>query len=140
MFRASADADDLESSHPPEPTPPPHYVVPRPTSLPAEQWPEIIARAECEGIRPIAHDLGVSHETIRALLRAAGRADLLEGADRHQRLAAAAPPPPPPPRKIPLEHHPEVRQLCERHTQAEVAALFGVSQMTIWRIVHGRRH
>jgi predicted DNA-binding protein (UPF0251 family) len=30
--------------------------------------------------------------------------------------------------------------LCERHTQAEVAALFGVSQDTIWRIIHGRRH
>jgi predicted DNA-binding protein (UPF0251 family) len=25
---------------------------------------------------------------------------------------------------------------CQRHTQAEVAALFGVSQATIWRIVH----
>jgi hypothetical protein len=37
-----------------------------------------------------------------------------------------------------VERHGEARHLCEPHTQAEVAALFGVSQMTIWRIVHRR--
>jgi hypothetical protein len=99
-----------------------------------------VARAEREGTRRLARDLGVSHEAVRAALRAAGRADLLADSDRRRRLEAAAPAPPPPPRKIPLEHHDEVRRLCERHTQAEVAARFGVSQATIWRIVHGRHH
>jgi hypothetical protein len=76
---------------------------------------------------------------VRAALRTAGRADLLEDPGR-RRLEATAPAPPPPPRKIPLGRHDEVRRLCERHTQAEVAALFGVSQATIWRIIHGSRH
>jgi hypothetical protein len=113
--------------------------VPR-TAIPAADWPALIARAEREGTRRLAHDLGVSHEAVRAALGAAGRADLLTDTGRRRRLAATAPAPPPLPRKIPLERHAEVRRLCERHTQAEVAALFGVSQDTIWRIVHGRRH
>ena len=115
------------------------YAVPR-SAVPEADWPALVARAEHEGVRSIARDLSVSHEAVRAALRAAGRADLLEDTSRRRRLESTAPPPPPPPRKIPLERHAEVCQLCERHSQAEVAAMFGVSQGTIWRIVHGRRH
>jgi hypothetical protein len=121
------------------PQAPARYAVPR-TTIPEADWPAIVARAEHEGTRPIARDLGVSHEAVRSVLRAAGRADLLADPARRQWLEGTAPPPPPPPRTIPLEQHPEVRRLCERHTQAEVAAMFGVSQNMIWRIVHGRRH
>jgi len=42
--------------------------------------------------------------------------------------------PPPTPAKIPAARHAEVRALRHRHTQAEVATMFGVSQATIWRI------
>lgn len=48
-------------------------------------------------------------------------------------------PRPPAPRKVPRERYGEVARLCERHTQAEVAALLGVSQATIWRIVRHQR-
>jgi plasmid maintenance system antidote protein VapI len=115
------------------------YAVPR-NAIPEEDWPALIERAEREGVRALARDLGVSREAVRSALRAAGRADLLADLARRRLLEATAPPPPAPPRKIPLERHAEVRRLCERHTQAEVAAMFGVSQDTIWRIVHGRRH
>ncbi|HET8629861.1 MAG TPA: transposase family protein, partial [Thermomicrobiales bacterium] len=54
-------------------------------------------------------------------------------------LAAAAPPPPPAPRKVPRERYGEVARLCQRHTQAEVAAMLGVSQATVWRIVRHER-
>ncbi len=103
--------------------------------IPEERWPEIVARAEQEGLRCIAHDFGVSHEAVRAVLRAAGRADLLADAERTYRLAAAAPPPPPARAKVPKDRHKEVVLLCQRHTQADVAAMLGVSQATIWRIV-----
>jgi hypothetical protein len=116
------------------------YAVPRSSAIPNEQWPAIIVRAEHEGTRSIARDLGVSHVGVCAALRAAGRADLLADPGRRRRLEATASTPPLPTRKIPLERHAEVRRLCERYTQAEVAAMFGVSQDTIWRIVHGRRH
>ncbi len=105
------------------------------SSIPEERWPEIIARAEHEGLRKIARDFGVSHEAVRAVFRAAGRADLVADAGRAHRLAAAAPPPPPARAKVPKERHKEVALLCQRHTQADVAAMFGVSQATIWRIV-----
>ena len=36
--------------------------------------------------------------------------------------------------KIPKERYGKVDLLCQRHTQAEVAALFKVSQAAIWRI------
>ena len=104
-------------------------------AVPPERWSEIVARVEHEGIRPIARDLGVSHEAIRSVLRAAGHADLLADTERKSRLAALAPAPPAPPRKVPVERYPEVVRLCEHHTQAEVAAMFGVSQFTVWRIV-----
>ena len=103
--------------------------------IPEERWPEVIARAECEGLRKIARDFGVSHEALRAVLQAAGRADLLADARRTHRLAASAPPPPPARAKVPKERHGEVVVLCQRHTQAEVAEMLGVSQATIWRIV-----
>ena len=124
---------------------PPGSTAPPRRAIAARPSPRSTGRTSCdapssEGVRTVARDLGVSHEAVRAALRAAGRADLLADADRRRRLESAAPAPPPPPRKVPLERHAEVRRLCERHTQAEVAALFGVSQDTIWRIVHGRRH
>jgi hypothetical protein len=105
-----------------------------------EHVPAIIARAEHEGIRQIARDMGVSHEAVRNALRAAGRSDLLADPTRRRRLATAVPAPPAPTRKVPVERHDEVRRLCEHSSQVEVAALFGVSQNTIWSIVHGRRH
>jgi hypothetical protein len=42
--------------------------------------------------------------------------------------------PPPAAAKIPAARHAEVRGLRRRHTQAVVATMFGVSQVTIWRI------
>ena len=103
--------------------------------IPEERWPEVIARAECEGLRQIARDFGVSHEAVRAVFRAAGRADLVADAGRAHRLAAAAPPPPPARAKIPQERYGEVTLLCQLHTQAGVAQMLGVSQATIWRIL-----
>jgi hypothetical protein len=38
-------------------------------SIPEECWPEVIVRAKTEGLRKIARDLGVSHETVRAVLQ-----------------------------------------------------------------------
>ena len=37
--------------------------------IPRERWPAVAARAEREGLRAVARDLGVSHETVRSLLR-----------------------------------------------------------------------
>ena len=37
--------------------------------IPREQWPEVAARAEREGLRSLARDLGVFHETVRAIVR-----------------------------------------------------------------------
>ena len=106
-------------------------VVP---ALSPADWPAIVARAESEGLRPIAANYGVSPETIRAILRRAGHADLLADGTRRRALEIAVPLPPPATAKIPAARHAEVRDLRRRHTQAEVAALFGVSQATIWRI------
>jgi hypothetical protein len=113
-------------------TPPPR------SALLNDHLPALIARAERESLRSIARALGVSHEAVRTALRAAGRADLLADLARRRRLKAAAPAPPPPPRKSPLARHAEVRQLCARQPHAAVAALFGVSQATSWRIVHAQ--
>ena len=41
-------------------------------AIPEDRWPEVIARAKQEGLRSIARDFGVSHETVRAVLRVAG--------------------------------------------------------------------
>ena len=45
------------------------------TRIPRERWPEVAARAEREGLRAVARDLGVSHETVRAVVRGIDRAD-----------------------------------------------------------------
>ena len=43
--------------------------------IPRECWPEVAARAKREGLRSVARDLGVSHETVRTVLRAVSPAD-----------------------------------------------------------------
>ena len=43
--------------------------------IPRERWSEVAARAEREGLRAVARDLGVSHETVRSVLRSATHAD-----------------------------------------------------------------
>ena len=43
--------------------------------IPRERWPEVAARARREGLRAVARDLGVSHETVRSVLRSATHAD-----------------------------------------------------------------
>ncbi len=45
--------------------------------IPRERWPEVAARAEREGLRAVARDLGVSHETVRAVVRGIAQADSL---------------------------------------------------------------
>ncbi len=37
--------------------------------IPRGRWPEVADRARQEGLRAVARDLGVSHETVRAVLR-----------------------------------------------------------------------
>ncbi len=39
--------------------------------IPKERWPEVAARAQREGLRAVARDFGVSHETVRVVLREA---------------------------------------------------------------------
>jgi hypothetical protein len=43
-------------------------------SHPGKRWPEAVALAKREGLRGIARDLGVSHETVRAVLLVADAA------------------------------------------------------------------
>lgn len=43
----------------------------KPRRIPQDRWPEVVARAKGEGLRSIARDFGVSHETVRAILRVA---------------------------------------------------------------------
>ncbi len=43
--------------------------------IPRERWPEVAARTEREGLRAVARDLGVSHETVRSVPRSVTRAD-----------------------------------------------------------------
>jgi hypothetical protein len=38
-------------------------------AIPEERWLEVAARAGREGLRAVARDLGVSHETVRSVLR-----------------------------------------------------------------------
>ena len=40
--------------------------------IPLEQWAEVAARARTDGLRPVARDLGVSHETIRTIVNRVG--------------------------------------------------------------------
>jgi hypothetical protein len=102
--------------------------------IPEDQLLIVAIRVEQEGLRLVARSLGLSHETLRTALVTAGYEALLADAGRKHRLVSAAPPPPPAPAKIPKDRYPEVVTLCQRHPQAEVAALLGVSQTTVWRI------
>jgi len=43
--------------------------------IPRERWPEVAARAGREGLRAVARDLGVSHETVRSMVRSVTPAD-----------------------------------------------------------------
>jgi len=45
--------------------------------IPRERWPEVAARAKREGLRAVARDLGVSHETVRAVVRSVSQTDLV---------------------------------------------------------------
>ena len=45
----------------------------KPGRIPEDRWPELVARAQGESLRSIARDFGVSHETVRAVLRNATR-------------------------------------------------------------------
>ncbi len=104
-------------------------------AIPSPHWPTIVARAEGESLRMIARDYGVSPNAIRTVLVSAGHANLLIDQERRQRLATSGPLPPPAPRKVAQDRYAEVVELCQHHTQAEVAEMFGVSQTTVWRIV-----
>jgi hypothetical protein len=42
--------------------------------IPEEHWATIVVRARQESLRRIARDFGVSHETVRSVLRTSGRA------------------------------------------------------------------
>ena len=37
--------------------------------IPRERWPEVAARVYREGLRSVARDLGISHETVRAIVK-----------------------------------------------------------------------
>ena len=39
--------------------------------IPRDRWPEVLERAQGESLRRIAREFGVSHETVRAVLRSA---------------------------------------------------------------------
>ena len=43
--------------------------------IPGERWPEVAALARQEGLRAVARELGVSHETVRAVVRTIAQAD-----------------------------------------------------------------
>ena len=38
--------------------------------IPRDRWPEIAVRAKREGLRVVARDFAVSHETVRSVVRA----------------------------------------------------------------------
>jgi hypothetical protein len=37
--------------------------------IPRECWPEVVAQVQREGLRAVARDFGVSHETVRGVIR-----------------------------------------------------------------------
>ena len=37
--------------------------------IPCERWPEVAARVRHEGLRAVARDLSVSHETVQAVVK-----------------------------------------------------------------------
>ena len=46
--------------------------------IPEDQWPEVAGRAKREGLRCVARDIGVSHETVRTVLQTVVRANRAE--------------------------------------------------------------
>ena len=44
--------------------------------IPKERWPKVAERARREGLRAVARELGVSHETVRTVVQAVARAGL----------------------------------------------------------------
>ncbi len=104
--------------------------------MPPERWPEVVERARDESLRQLARAYGVSHNAIRTVLVKTGHEQLLHDEGRRLQLAAQVPLPPPATGKIAQERYGEVALLCQRHTQADVAEMLGVSQATVWRIVH----
>ncbi len=46
----------------------------KPLRIPEDRWPEVVARAQQEGLRSIARDFVVTHETVRSVLRVASPA------------------------------------------------------------------
>jgi hypothetical protein len=45
------------------------------TRIPQEHWPEVAERAQREGLRTVAGELGVSHDSVRAVLRSVAQAN-----------------------------------------------------------------
>ncbi len=43
----------------------------RTRQIPEAHWPDLVERARSEGLRSIARDFDVSHETVRAVLKLA---------------------------------------------------------------------
>jgi hypothetical protein len=43
--------------------------------IPRERWPEVATRVQREGLRTVARDFGVSHETVRSVMRAIAAAE-----------------------------------------------------------------
>ena len=41
----------------------------RPTKIPEHLWPSVVERSKSQSLRSLARDFGVSHETVRAVLR-----------------------------------------------------------------------
>ena len=46
-----------------------YAVLAKGPSIPRGQWPEAAARVELEGLRSVARDFGVSHETVQAIAK-----------------------------------------------------------------------
>ena len=67
------------------------YHEPRKRKLTAEQEAAIRAEAGARSLRELAADFGVSHETVRVVLRGGGEAGAARGAARSDRGAALGP-------------------------------------------------
>ena len=44
--------------------------------IPREHWPDVATRAKREGLRAVARQFGVSHETVRSMVRSVSQAGL----------------------------------------------------------------
>jgi hypothetical protein len=47
-----------------------YAVAAKGPQIPKERWSEVAVRAKREGLRVVARELGVSHETVRKIVRA----------------------------------------------------------------------